>query len=77
MAKKRGRKKATPGGEHYTRLGIIEPIDYIKSLGLIEPHCVANVIKYVSRYKVKGGLLDLQKARQYIDWLIEEVSKNE
>jgi hypothetical protein len=30
-----------------------------------------NVIKYLKRYKLKGGVVDLAKARRYLDWLIE------
>jgi hypothetical protein len=30
-----------------------------------------NVIKYVTRYKDKNGIEDLQKAKEYIDRLIE------
>ena len=36
-----------------------------------------NVIKYVCRYRKKGGIEDLKKARDYIDRLIEfEKKKN-
>lgn len=31
-----------------------------------------NVLKYVSRYQEKGGVVDLKKARVYLDWLIEK-----
>ena len=34
-----------------------------------------NVIKYVTRYKDKNGLQDLQKAKHYIDMLIEMEDK--
>ena len=30
-----------------------------------------NVIKYVTRYKDKNGIEDLEKAKEYIDRLIE------
>ena len=37
-----------------------------------------NVIKYVFRYKNKNGLEDLEKAKEYIDRMIEkEESENE
>ena len=53
----------------------IEPIDFI-----IENNfnfCEGNVIKYISRWRLKNGVEDLKKARQYIDFLIEkEVEKN-
>lgn len=36
-----------------------------------------NVIKYLGRYKRKGTPLeDLNKARDYLDWLIEKVEKD-
>lgn len=54
---------------HYNQFNI-EPIDYIvqNNLGFLE----GNVVKYVTRYKLKDGIKDLKKARQYIDWLIEQ-----
>ena len=56
------------GGTHYSDLAI-EPIEFIiaNNLGF----CEGNVIKYVSRWKVKNGIEDLEKARWYIDFLIE------
>jgi len=55
------------GGSHYKDLEI-QPIDYIlgNSLGYAE----GNVVKYVSRWRDKGGIEDLRKAKQYIDFLI-------
>lgn len=61
-----------PDTPHYVTGGV-EPIDLIKSLGLLEDFCTANVIKYVSRYRKKNGLDDLNKAQVYLTWLIEEV----
>ena len=29
-------------------------------------------MKYICRYKLKGGVEDLKKARQYIDFLIDK-----
>ena len=34
--------------------------------------CEGNVVKYVSRWRDKGGLSDLLKAKHYIEFLIEE-----
>lgn len=53
--------------DHYNKG--IEVWDYIIShnMGFIE----GNIVKYISRYKHKNGLEDLQKAKQYIDKLIE------
>ena len=55
------------GGSHYKDLKI-QPIDYImgNSLG----YCEGNVVKYVSRWRDKGGIEDLRKAKHYIDFLI-------
>jgi hypothetical protein len=56
------------GGNHYKALAI-QPWDYIiqNNLGFLE----GNVIKYVTRWKEKEGLQDLQKARHFLDKLIE------
>jgi len=56
------------GGDHY-RTKAIQPWDYIASngLGFFE----GNVVKYVTRWKEKGGTADLLKARHYLEKLIE------
>ena len=61
------------GGTHYSDLAI-EPIDFIiaNNLGF----CEGNVIKYISRWKAKNGVEDLEKARWYIDFLIEVENGN-
>jgi hypothetical protein len=56
------------GGEHYKKLKI-QTWDYIAANGL--GYFEGNIIKYVSRWKEKGGLEDLKKARHYLDKLIE------
>jgi hypothetical protein len=55
------------GGTHYQVA--IQPWDYIiaNNLGYLE----GNVIKYVTRYKNKGGIEDLRKAQHYLAKLIE------
>ena len=58
---------------HYNQGGI-EPIDFIEAnnMGYYE----GNIIKYITRYKYKGTpLLDLEKARHYLDRLIAKVEK--
>lgn len=59
---------------HYTQ-GNIECIDAIaaatKGLTGIEAVCTGNIIKYAWRWKHKNGIEDLQKARKYLDMLIE------
>jgi hypothetical protein len=57
------------GGTHYRQMKI-QPIEFIMANGL--GFCEGNVVKYVCRYKNKNGVEDLEKARQYIDFLIEE-----
>jgi hypothetical protein len=55
-------------GGHYKDLKI-QPVEYIHANGI--GYFEGNVIKYVSRWRAKGGLADLEKARHYIDMLIE------
>lgn len=55
---------------HYNT-GTIETIEYLKSLGIAEDFCVGNAIKYLSRYRHKNGIEDLEKALWYIDWLLQ------
>lgn len=59
---------------HYTG-GEIECIEAIAAAtgNQLEGYLQGNVIKYVWRYKAKGGAEDLRKAEQYLTWLIETV----
>lgn len=60
---------------HYTA-GQIECIDALESATAgfcgIEAICTANAIKYLWRWKLKNGVQDLEKAKWYIDKLIEK-----
>lgn len=60
---------------HYT-VGKVECIDAIESattcLQGIEAVCTANIIKYVWRWKFKNGVEDLEKAKWYLNKLIEK-----
>jgi len=56
--------------KHYTDLVII-PLEYITANEGEFSWCIANVIKYVSRYKRKNGLEDLKKAKWYLDHQIK------
>jgi len=56
-------------GDHYANKAI-QPIEYIMANKL--GFCEGNVVKYVSRWRNKGGLNDLLKAKHYIEFLIEE-----
>lgn len=60
------------GGAHYA-VKAIQPWDYIvaNNLGYLE----GNIVKYVSRWKDKGGIEDLKKAQHYLQKLIEVTEK--
>jgi hypothetical protein len=60
------------GGAHYA-VKAIQPWDFIiaNNLGYLE----GNIIKYVSRWKDKGGIEDLKKAQHYMQKLIETHDK--
>ena len=58
---------------HYT-FGDIEVIDYIRDKLTPEEfqgYCNGNVLKYISRWRHKGGVEDLKKADVYLCWMIE------
>lgn len=61
------------GGGHYKNQGI-QPVEYIHANGL--NFFEGNVIKYVTRWRRKDGLADLEKAKHYIEMLIELESKD-
>lgn len=61
-------KKIQVGGNHYKDLKI-QPIEYIHANGL--DYFEGNVIKYITRHRKKNGKQDLEKAKHYIDLLIE------
>ena len=58
--------------KHYTN-GKIERIDFINGNNM--DYLEGNIIKYISRYKYKNGLEDLEKARFYLNMLIEREAK--
>jgi hypothetical protein len=59
-------------GDHYKSLKI-QPIEYIHANGI--PFAEGSVIKYVTRWRDKGGIKDLEKARHFLDLLIELESR--
>jgi len=59
-------------GSHYKDFPI-QPVEFIHKNNI--PYIEGNVIKYISRWRDKGGLADLEKAKHYIDLLIELESK--
>jgi hypothetical protein len=60
-------------GSHYKDLPI-QPVEFIyaNAIGYFE----GNVIKYVSRWRKKNGIADLEKAKHYIELLIELETRN-
>lgn len=72
-----GRKEkeasAVESPSHYTA-GKIECIQAIESavahLGGADAFCTGQVIKYIWRWKLKGGVQDLEKAEWYLKRLI-------
>ena len=56
------------GGDHYKGMKI-QPIDFSMQNGM--DACQHSIIKYVSRFRSKGGLQDLEKAKHFLDILIE------
>jgi hypothetical protein len=60
--------KKQVGGNHYLKYKI-QPVDFIikNNIGFVE----GNVIKYILRFKEKGGVQDLLKAKHYIELLID------
>jgi hypothetical protein len=60
--------KKQVGGSHYKKYKI-QPVEFIikNNIGFVE----GNIIKYILRFKEKGGLSDLEKAKHYIELLID------
>lgn len=56
------------GGKHYKAMKI-QPVEYIHANQI--PFIEGSIIKYLSRWRDKGGVQDLQKAKHFIDLLIE------
>lgn len=62
------------GGDHYKDFAI-QPVEYIYKNNI--PFMEGCAIKYLTRWRDKGGIADLEKARHFIDMLIElEKKKN-
>ena len=61
-------------GDHYKKLKI-QPIEYIHANNIPFPEGCA--IKYLTRWRDKGGIADLEKAKHFIELLIELEKKND
>ena len=56
------------GGTHYRQMKI-QPSRFVIENELLFPE--GNVIKYICRHPYKGGKEDLEKAKHFIDMIIE------
>lgn len=64
---------------HYISETGLETIDVVEAFTFdlkgIEATDTGNIIKYISRWKKKNGLQDLEKAQWYLNHLINHVKK--
>lgn len=60
------------GGDHY-KTKSLQPWDVWDAFGL-DPY-EANAVKYLLRWRKKNGVEDLEKAKHYIDAIIEREQK--
>tara|TARA_R110000822_G_scaffold17335_1_gene58464 strand:- start:1470 stop:1790 length:321 start_codon:yes stop_codon:yes gene_type:complete len=60
-------------GGHYKDLKI-QPIEYIHANNI--PFAEGCAIKYLTRWRTKGGIKDLEKAKHFIELLIELETRN-
>ena len=61
-------KDVQVGGSHYADKAI-QPIDYIMQNNL--NFCEGSIVKYITRWREKGGVEDLRKVKHYCELLIE------
>ena len=62
------------GGTHYKKMKI-QPSKFVIENKLLFPE--GSVIKYICRHPYKGGKEDLEKAKHFIDMIIERDYKDE
>jgi hypothetical protein len=72
-SKKGSAKSYQIGGDHYKKYPI-EPMEYIIKNKLSFPE--GNVVKYITRWRDKGGVQDLKKAIQNIQFIIDDHETN-
>ena len=56
------------GGNHYKDYSI-QPVEFIHANNV--PYLEGNIIKYIMRHKKKNGVQDLEKAKHYLELLIQ------
>lgn len=62
------------GGTHYKTMPI-QPMEF-SMLNELDA-CQHTIVKYVTRFREKGGIQDLEKAKHVIDMLIEFETKKQ
>jgi hypothetical protein len=60
------------GGDHYKKMGI-QPWDVIEANGY--DFWEGSALSYLMRWRSKGGVADLEKAKHYIDKMIDLETK--
>ena len=55
-------------GTHYTKY-VIQPVEFITKNNI--PYIEGNIIKYICRWRDKGGIEDLNKVIHYVELLKE------
>lgn len=61
------------GGDHYKKHGDLQPWDVVDIWGL--GYFDGTALKYIARWKDKGGIQDIQKAIHFLEKLIEVTNK--
>lgn len=69
MADKSRANDRQVGGTHYKGEGKVEHWDIVAQWGL--DYFQGQITKYVMRWRAKGGIQDLEKARHFLDKYIE------
>ena len=59
--------------KHYSRWKI-EPVQFMMENDI--PYVEGNIIKYIMRWRYKGGLEDLHKAQEYLNILVKNELEN-
>ena len=61
------------GGDHYKKYGNLQPWDAVIAwdLGYLE----GTALKYIARWKDKGGIADIEKAIHFLEKLVEVKQK--
>jgi hypothetical protein len=61
-------KDTQVGGSHYKDMPI-QPVEFITKNKI--PYCEANIIKYATRHRSKGGAQDVRKIIHYAQLILE------